>query len=102
MTIQKSVSSIIVFALVGLLFGLLIIYPLSMVIVWMEFAAERPEVPPLSQFMGVRFWFGFIPKLTHLELFTAFAFVGGLVGMCFGVFARNYQRLGQELEFFRT
>jgi len=84
----------------GALIGVFAIYPLTMIIVWLEFAAERLGGPSLQEFIGNRFWLGFIPKLLHIELAASFAFLGGLLGVSFGIFTRKYVSHLRELRFY--
>lgn len=83
----------------GIIVGLLVIYPLTMTIVWIEFAAERTTAPSLSEFMEARFWFWFIPRVRHEELILAFAALGGTVGLGFGIFTQKYLHFARELAF---
>lgn len=97
---RKNVSLLFAYLAVGALVGIFVLYPLTMIIVWVEFAAGRSGGPDLSSFIFARFWFGFVPKLLHIELVSMFAVLGGMMGLCFGFFTRAYMNQLRALKFF--
>jgi Schlafen, AlbA_2 len=95
----KTASLLLTYLLLGALIGLFGIYPLTMVIVWLEFASQRPEGPALAEFMQERFFLGFIPRLLHLQIALSFAALGSVMGIGFGLFTRSYFAKMRELRF---
>jgi hypothetical protein len=85
------------YLLVGALFGVAIVHPLALAILWLEFAAARADSPPFWEFMQNRLWLLFLPK--HLHMGLAFALLGGCLGVGFGLFTRSYLRKLQTLRF---
>jgi schlafen family protein len=97
----KSLSAQFVYLVLGAAIGIFAIYPLTMVIVWLEFAADNPEIPALADFMHARFIFGFLPRFLHLDLVTSFALLGGAIGVGFGFFTLTYMRQAKDLRFYQ-
>lgn len=56
----------LVYAALGVFAGVFIIHPLTMMIVWLEFAHRAANNPTLSDFMLNRFLFGFYQSLNSL------------------------------------
>lgn len=88
----------LIYALLGAIVGVFILYPLIMALMWFEFAPNNPTSPTLIEFMRVRFLFGFIPKIVHMELI--FALLGGSIGLGFGFFTRTFLRQQKSLRYF--
>jgi hypothetical protein len=86
-----------VYLLVGALAGVVVIHPLALAIMWLEFAA-RSDAAPFVEFMQSRLLLVFVPK--HLHMGLAFATLGGCLGIGFGLFTRSYMRKLKALRFF--
>lgn len=84
------------YLLAGALLGIAIIHPLTLVILWLEFVGT--DAPGFVEFMRGRVWLIFLPKQLHIA--AAFAALGGVVGLGFGVLTRSYMQKLQALRFF--
>jgi len=93
----KKITS--VFTALGILSGIFIIYPLTMMIVWLEFSHMAVDNPALLVFMKNRFLFGFLPKFEYFEMIALFSILGGIVGLCFAAATYSYARQSRSLKF---
>jgi hypothetical protein len=74
----------------------LIIHPLTLSLMWLEFAAGS-DAPPFLQFMQTRLWLVLLPK--HLHMGIVFAALGCCFGLGFAVITRLYMRNVKALQF---
>jgi hypothetical protein len=79
------------YLLVGTIGGIVVIHPLVLIVLWLEFSGAT-NAPPFIEFMNGRLWLIFIPR--HLHMAVIFAGIGGCFGIVFGLLTRSYlQRL---------
>ncbi|WP_434055027.1 MAG: ATP-binding protein [Roseibium sp.] len=81
------------YVLVGAVVGVLVIHPLNLVVVWWELARFSETAPDLLEFLSARLWLLLLPR--HLDVTFAYTLLGGVVGLAFGIFSRNYMRTSQ-------
>lgn len=81
------------YLLVGAFVGVLIIYPLNLVVAWWELARFSETAPSLLEFLSARLWLFLLPR--HLDVVFAYTLVGAIVGLTFGIFSRNYMRTSE-------
>lgn len=97
----RNLSTHFAYLALGAAIGIFGLYPLTMMIVWMEFASGNPDAPTFIEFINSRFILGFLPRLLHLELVAMFAFLGGAIGLGFGFFTRAFIRQVKDLRFYQ-
>jgi hypothetical protein len=83
--------------LVGAIVGVVVIHPLALAIMWLEFAANQADAMPFNEFMQTRLWLVFVPK--HLHMGLTFATLGGCMGIGFGLLTRLYMQKLKALRF---
>jgi len=86
-------SFLVTYILVGAVFGVLVIHPLNLVVFWWELARFSETAPSLMEVLTGRLWLVLLPR--HLDVAIAYAVVGAIVGLAFGVFTRNYLQTSQ-------
>ncbi|MDE0941809.1 MAG: ATP-binding protein [Alphaproteobacteria bacterium] len=70
----------------GAVAGIVVIHPLVLAIMWLEFASVRVDATPFLEFMQSRLWLAFVPK--HFDMAVAFIALGGCLGFGFWLFTR--------------
>ncbi|MTI04458.1 ATP-binding protein [Roseibium denhamense] len=78
------------YILVGAFVGVLIIHPLTLLVAWWELSRFSETAPDSLEFLSARLWLGLLPR--HWDLGLAFAIMGAIVGLAFGIFTRNYMQ----------
>ncbi|GGF07014.1 ATP-binding protein [Stappia taiwanensis] len=95
--LSSRLSLLVVYVLAGALIGIVLLHPAVLTIVWLEYRAIQPNVPSLGDFLTDRLLLLVVPR--HLHMVIAFAFVGGLIGLGFGLFTRSYLETSRRLRF---
>ncbi|MEH6404185.1 MAG: ATP-binding protein [Sneathiella sp.] len=88
-----------VYVAFGVFSGIFVIYPLTMMIVWLEFSHKAANNPALADFMTSRFLFGFLPKFEYAEMIALFSILGGFIGLCFAAATYSFARQSRSLKF---
>jgi hypothetical protein len=76
------------YVLLGAIVGVLVIHPLNLMFVWWELTRFSQTAPGFWEFMSNRLWLVLLPR--HVDVAIAYALIGAVVGVGFGVFTRNY------------
>jgi hypothetical protein len=98
MHVRTSLISMLgAFLIVGALAGVVVIYPLVLAILWLEFSTDGASALSLLEFMQSRLWLPFVPK--HLHMGLVFAALGGCLGLVFGLFTLSYMRKLRAVRF---
>jgi len=96
---RNRLSLLTVYLLVGAVVGVFVIYPLTLVAVWYELSRFSATAPSLFEFLNGRLWLMLLPK--HPDVGIAYAIVGSIVGLAFGVFTRNYMTTAKAYQSLR-
>ncbi|WP_153771360.1 ATP-binding protein [Labrenzia sp. CE80] len=76
------------YLLLGAIVGVFVIHPLNLVVVWWELSRFSETAPTFWEFMSGRLWLILFPR--HFDIVIAYAIMGAIVGVAFGLFTRNY------------
>ncbi|MBN9674004.1 helix-turn-helix domain-containing protein [Roseibium aggregatum] len=86
-------SFLAAYILVGAIFGVLVVHPLNLIVVWWELSRFSETAPGLFEFLSARLWLILLPR--HLDVAIAYFLIGAVIGLAFGIFTRNYLRTSE-------
>ena len=86
------------YTVIGALIGLIVLHPLTISVLWLEFSAKSINQTSYLDFMQSRLWLGFVPR--RLIMGAVYLITGGLLGFGFGVLTRSRILRLKELKFF--
>lgn len=76
------------YLLMGAFVGVLVIHPLNLMVVWWELSRFSQTAPTFWEFMSARLWLIVLPR--HFDIVLAYALMGSVVGLAFGLFTQKY------------